>query len=72
MIISLLILLKIIDLDIFRNNENVEGATHKQVVDLIKSGGDCLTLTVISVTQQVTKCFEVFQKFDFCGYCMTI
>lgn len=31
---------------------NVEGATHKQVVDLIKSGGDCLTLTVISVTAQ--------------------
>lgn len=30
----------------------MEGATHKQVVDLIKSGGDCLTLTVISVTQQ--------------------
>lgn len=40
-------------LSIFRNNINVEGATHKQVVDLIKSGGDCLTLTVISVTQQV-------------------
>lgn len=37
-----------------RNNVNVEGATHKQVVDLIKSGGDCLTLTVISVTQQVS------------------
>lgn len=34
---------------------NVEGATHKQVVDLIKSGGDRLTLTVISVTQQVSK-----------------
>lgn len=29
---------------------NVEGATHKQVVDLIKSGGDKLRLTVISVT----------------------
>lgn len=36
-----------------RNGVSVEGATHKQVVDLIKSGGDCLTLTVISVTQQV-------------------
>jgi hypothetical protein len=35
------------------NGVNVEGATHKQVVDLIKSGGDVLTLTVISVTQQV-------------------
>lgn len=52
-----------------RNNVNVEGSTHKQVVDLIKSGGDCLTLTVISVTQQVynfninknTKDFYIFQ-----------
>ena len=34
------------------NNENVEGATHKQVVDLIKSCGDSLTLTVISVTPE--------------------
>jgi len=31
------------------NNINVEGSTHKQVVDLIKSGGDSLTLTVISL-----------------------
>ena len=31
------------------NGVNVDGATHKQVVDLIKSGGDCLTLTVLSV-----------------------
>lgn len=31
----------------YRNNVNVEGATHKQVVDLIKSGGDTLTLTGI-------------------------
>lgn len=38
----------------FRNGVNVEGATHKQVVDLIKSGGDKLTLTVISVTPRVT------------------
>ena len=34
----------------FRNGVNVEGATHKQVVDQIKSCGDSLTLTVISVT----------------------
>uniref|UniRef100_A0A1L8DW67 Putative sorting nexin-27 n=1 Tax=Nyssomyia neivai TaxID=330878 RepID=A0A1L8DW67_9DIPT len=40
------------------NNVNVEGATHKQVVDLIKSGGDCLTLTVISVTQQEAERLE--------------
>jgi hypothetical protein len=38
----------------YRNGVTVEGATHKQVVDLIKSGGDVLTLTVISVTQQVS------------------
>lgn len=28
----------------------MEGATHKQVVDLIKHGGDKLTITVISVS----------------------
>lgn len=44
---------------IYRNNINVEGATHKQVVDLIKSGGDCLTLTVISVTQQVLGIYKL-------------
>lgn len=37
---------------------SVEGATHKQVVDLIKSGGDVLTLTVISVTQQEAERLE--------------
>lgn len=41
-----------------RNNVNVEGSTHKQVVDLIKSGGDCLTLMVISVTQQEAEKLE--------------
>ncbi|KAL5004681.1 hypothetical protein ScPMuIL_018137 [Solemya velum] len=40
------------------NSENVEGATHKQVVDLIKSGGDTLTLTVISVPEQVAERLE--------------
>ena len=34
----------------FRNGENVEGATHKHVVNLIKKGGDKLTLVVISVS----------------------
>jgi len=33
------------------NGMDVEGCTHKQVVDLIKSGGDSLTLTVISLPQ---------------------
>ena len=37
-------LLKMISCN-FRNGVNVEGSTHKQVVDLIKSGGDKLTLT---------------------------
>nr|CAH7721942.1 unnamed protein product [Callosobruchus chinensis] len=40
------------------NGVNVEGATHKQVVDLIKSGGDVLTLTVIWVTQQEAERLE--------------
>ncbi|KAL1117791.1 hypothetical protein AAG570_004106 [Ranatra chinensis] len=40
------------------NGVNVEGATHKQVVDLIKSGGDVLTLTVISVTAQEAERLE--------------
>lgn len=31
------------------NGVNVDGATHKQVVDLIKSGGDFLSLVVISI-----------------------
>ncbi|XP_041370157.1 sorting nexin-27-like [Gigantopelta aegis] len=34
------------------NSKNVEGATHKQVVDCIRSGGDTLTLTVISVMEK--------------------
>lgn len=38
----------------FSNNVNVEGATHKQVVELIKSGGDVLSLTVISVSPEVS------------------
>ncbi|XP_033749898.1 sorting nexin-27-like isoform X1 [Pecten maximus] len=40
------------------NKVNVEGGTHKQVVDLIKSGGDTLTLTVISVPEQVAERLE--------------
>ncbi|XP_003745088.1 sorting nexin-27 [Galendromus occidentalis] len=40
------------------NGVNVEGATHKQVVDLIKSGGDKLKLTVISVTAQEAERLE--------------
>lgn len=35
-----------------RNDVDVEGSTHRQVVDLIKSGGDRLTLKVVSVPPQ--------------------
>ncbi len=40
------------------NGQSVEGATHKQVVDLIKSCGDALTLTVISVTPEEAERLE--------------
>ena len=40
------------------NHVNVEGATHKQVVELIKSCGDTLTLTVISVTAEEAERLE--------------
>lgn len=40
------------------NSINVEGATHKQVVEHIKSGGDSLTLTVISVSAQEAERLE--------------
>ena len=30
------------------NSVNVEGSTHRQVVDLIRAGGDKLSLTLIS------------------------
>lgn len=50
-----------------RNHVNVEGATHKQVVDLIKSGGDSLVLT--------GKCGErseaQFAEFNFHSTCIT-
>ncbi|KAK3606285.1 hypothetical protein CHS0354_037962 [Potamilus streckersoni] len=38
------------------NNVTVEGATHKQVVDLIKSGGDTLTLTETCPINKFSKC----------------
>lgn len=40
------------------NGVNVEGATHKQVVELIKDGGDRLTLVVISVDSIDAERFE--------------
>ena len=41
-----------------RNGENVEGATHKHVVNLIKKGGDKLTLVVISVSSHEAEKLE--------------
>ncbi|KAK7571089.1 hypothetical protein V9T40_014693 [Parthenolecanium corni] len=40
------------------NGRNVEGSTHKQVVDLIKSGGDVLNLVVLSVTSEEAEKLE--------------
>ncbi|RMX55202.1 hypothetical protein pdam_00014060 [Pocillopora damicornis] len=40
------------------NGENVEGATHKHVVNLIKKGGDKLTLVVISVSSHEAEKLE--------------
>ena len=33
-----------------RNSVNVEGATHKQVIDVIRSSGDTLSLTGRAIT----------------------
>lgn len=43
--IMLVLLFSLKLLCLYRNGVNVEGATHKQVVDLIRSGGDTLVLT---------------------------
>ncbi|CAH1797029.1 unnamed protein product [Owenia fusiformis] len=40
------------------NGVNVEGSTHKQVVDCIRSGGDTLKLTIISVPRTVAERLE--------------
>lgn len=45
-------------LSLCRNGVNVEGATHKHVVNLIKKGGDRLTLVVISVSQHEAEKLE--------------
>lgn len=42
-----------------RNRVNVEGATHKQVVDLIRAGERELVLTVLSVPPQEADCLDV-------------
>lgn len=63
------VLISIFPFVLIRNGINVEGATHKQVVDLIKSGGDKLTLTIISVTPQVN--FYLVNSYN-CFYLLLI
>lgn len=41
-----------------RNGVNVEGATHKQVVDLIRAGERELVLAVLSVPPQEADCLD--------------
>lgn len=43
---------------LFRNGVNVEGATHKQVVDLIRAGERELVLAVLSVPPQEADCLD--------------
>ncbi|PAV58251.1 hypothetical protein WR25_11908 [Diploscapter pachys] len=44
------------------NGVNVEGATHRQVVDTIKHGGDRLTMIVISVPDEEIDRFEAGEE----------
>lgn len=44
--------------NLFRNGVNVEGATHKQVVDLIRAGERELVLAVLSVPPQEADCLD--------------
>ena len=49
-----------------RNGVNVEGATHRQVVDTIKHGGDRLTMIVISVPdEEIDRLVFHFQIWNF-------
>lgn len=43
----------------------VEGFTHRQVVDLIRAGGDTLTLTIISVSQEEAERLEPSEEAGF-------
>ncbi|RCN31930.1 PDZ/DHR/GLGF domain protein [Ancylostoma caninum] len=48
------------------NGVNVEGATHRHVVDLIKHGGDRLTMIVISVEDSDVDRYYFFRQFRSC------
>ena len=43
---------------LYRNDVNVEGATHRQVVELIKASDQVLKLTVISIAPEVAEKLE--------------
>ena len=45
-----------------RNGVNVEGATHKQVVDLIRAGEKELILTVLSVPPHEADCLDLIRR----------
>ena len=52
---------------------SVEGATHRQVVELIKSCGDTLTLTVISVSEDEAERLEPTGLFVYrCCFCVSL
>lgn len=53
----------------YRNGVDVEGATHKQVVELIKDGGDKLSLVVISVDAVDAERFENGLSEESCASC---
>uniref|UniRef100_A0A915PUB3 PX domain-containing protein n=1 Tax=Setaria digitata TaxID=48799 RepID=A0A915PUB3_9BILA len=53
----------------YRNGVDVEGATHKQVVELIKDGGDKLSLVVISVDAVDAERFENGLTEESCASC---
>lgn len=62
------IILKIVDLYVlhcFRNGVNVEGATHRAVVELIKAGGEHLELLVISVSSEEANRFVFYLVIPF-------
>ena len=52
---------------VFSNGKNVEGTTHRYVVELIKSGGDQLTLTLLSVSPSVSD-----NLFSFCAHFLSV
>ncbi|CAD6196177.1 unnamed protein product [Caenorhabditis auriculariae] len=50
------------------NGENVEGATHRQVVELIKNGGDQLTMIAISMQEYEVDRYEIGEESSVSSY----